>query len=127
MKKEGYIQNEYHQKVKRYCQTLDLKDDAELIARYREAHSKSKAWPEIAAGIRQVGILEMEMYILGNKVFMIIETPLDFDFDSAMARLAKLPRQQEWEDYVAELQGCVKGMTSAGKWHLMDRMFHLYW
>ncbi len=72
MKKEGYIQNEYHQKVKRYCQTLDLKDDAELIARYREAHSKSKAWPEIAAGIRQVGILEMEMYILGNKVFMII-------------------------------------------------------
>ena len=69
----------------------------------------------------------MEMYILGNKVFMIIETPLDFDFDSAMARLAKLPRQQEWEDYVAELQGCVKGMTSAGKWHLMDRMFHLYW
>jgi L-rhamnose mutarotase len=125
-KKTGYQVKEYHQPVKRYCRTLDLKNDAEIIARYRDAHSKSKAWPEIIRGIREVGILEMEMYIHENKVFMIVETPLDFDWDSAMNRLARLPRQQEWEDYVAALQGCDQGMTSTDKWHLMDRMFYLY-
>lgn len=38
--------------VKRYCQTLDLKNNPELIAEYREIHSREKAWPEIREGIR---------------------------------------------------------------------------
>ena len=45
--------------MKRYCQTLDLKADPELIARYRKAHSQPEMWQEIIDGIRQVGILEM--------------------------------------------------------------------
>lgn len=126
MKRHGYRVKEYRQPIKRYCQTLDLVDDAAMIARYREAHSRVEVWPEIVDGIRAVGILEMDMYILGNKVFMIVETPIDFDWDSAMAQLATLPRQQEWEDYVSVLQGCDRGVTSTGKWQLMERMFHLY-
>ena len=124
--KEGYRQKEFGQPVKRYVQTLDLKDNPELIARYVEAHSRYKAWPEIRDGIRQVGILEMEIYILGNRLFMIVETPIDFDWSTAMARLATLPRQQEWEDYVAVFQDCAAGSTSAGKWQMMERMFYLY-
>jgi L-rhamnose mutarotase len=57
---------------------------------------------------------------------MIVETPLDFDWDSAMARLATLPRQQEWEDYMAIFQDCAEGATSDEKWQMMDRMFYLY-
>ena len=53
-------------------------------------------WREIRDGIRAVGILEMEIYILDTSLFMIVETPLDFDWDEAMARLATLPRQAEW-------------------------------
>ncbi len=123
---EGYATRQYHQPVKRYCQTLDLKQDDALIARYREVHDKANAWPEIRQGIREIGILEMEMYIYENKVFMIVETPLDFDWEKAMEKLATLPRQQEWEDFVADLQGCGKGQASADKWHLMERMFYLY-
>ncbi|MBR1414823.1 MAG: L-rhamnose mutarotase [Prevotella sp.] len=126
MEKQGYQQKEFGQPVKRYVQTLDLKDNPDLIARYVEAHSRYKSWPEIRDGIRQVGILEMEIYILGNRLFMIVDTPLDFDWDSAMARLATLPRQQEWEDYVALFQDCPAGSTSAGKWQMMERMFYLY-
>ena len=123
---KGYRQKEYGQPVKRYVQTLDLKENPELIARYVEAHSRYHSWPEIREGIRQVGILEMEIYILGNRLFMIVETPLDFCWDSAMSRLATLPRQQEWEDYVAMFQNCPKGSTSSGKWQLMERIFYLY-
>lgn len=125
-KEEGYKIKEYSGPVKRYCQTMDLKDDPQLIEEYRRRHSESEAWREILAGIREVGILEMEIYILGTRLFMIVETPLDFDWDSAMSRLATLPRQSEWEDYMAIFQNCKPGETSAEKWHLMDRMFHLY-
>ena len=126
MKTEGYKVQKYHVPVKRYCQTMDLKDDPNLIAEYIKRHSESEAWPEIRAGIREVGILEMEIYILGNRLFMIVETPLDFDWDSAMERLAHLPRQAEWEDCVARFQECAPGSTSSQKWKLMERMFYLY-
>ena len=68
----------------------------------------------------------MEIYILGNRLFMIVETPLDFDWDTAMARLATLPRQEEWEAFVASFQRCAEGATSDQKWQLMERMFYLY-
>ena len=123
---EGYKVRSYSQPVKRYCQTLSLRDNPELIAAYKKAHSKEEAWPEIRAGIREVGILEMEIYIIGSKLFMIVETPLDFDWNTAMEKLAKLPRQAEWEDYVAKFQQCAEGATSDEKWPMMERMFYLY-
>ena len=124
--KKGYIVRKYNEPVKRYCQTLSLKNNPGLIAEYRRIHSRAEAWPEIRAGIRSVGILEMEIYILGSTLFMIVETPLDFDWDEAMARLATLPRQQEWENYMAMFQQAEAGATSAEKWQPMERMFHLY-
>ena len=61
--KTGYQVQSYDVPVKRYCQTLDLRDSPELIAEYRKRHSQAEAWPEILAGIREVGIQEMEIYI----------------------------------------------------------------
>ena len=126
MKTEGFKVREYQKPVKRYVQTMDLKDDPALIAEYRRRHSCEQSWKEIRDGIREVGILEMEIYILSTRLVMIVETPLDFDWDTAMARLATLPRQQEWEDYMAMFQQCAEGATSDEKWQMMDRMFFLY-
>jgi L-rhamnose mutarotase len=125
-KKLGYKVKEYHGPVKRYCQTLNLKDNPELIAEYRKRHPQGEVWPETLAAIREVGILEMEIYILGTRLFMIVETPLDFEWDTAMARMATLPRQEEWEAYMAIFQQADAGASSAEKWQLMDRMFYLY-
>lgn len=125
-KRQGYKVKEYSGPVKRYCQTLDLKENPELIAEYRKRHSRGEVWPETLAAIREVGILEMEIYILGTRLFMIVETPLDFDWDSAMARMATLPRQEEWEAYMAIFQQAGANASSAEKWQLMDRMFYLY-
>lgn len=123
---EGFVQKQHGVPVKRYVQTMDLKDDPALIAEYRRRHSREESWKEIRDGIREVGILEMELYILGTRLVMIVDTPLDFDWDKAMARLATLPRQQEWEDYMAMFQQCSEGATSDEKWQMMDRMFYLY-
>lgn len=127
MKENGYPVRQYTEKVKRYCQTLNLKNNPDLIAEYRKIHSREEAWPEIRAGIRAVGILEMEIYIKGCSLFMIVETPLDFDWDEAMEKLSHLPRQQEWEEYVARFQECAPmSSTSSEKWKMMERMFYLY-
>ena len=126
MEETGYKVKQYNGPVKRFCQTLDLKDNPELIAEYRRRHSEGEAWSEIIEGIRQVGILEMEIYILDNKLFMIVETPLDFNWDEAMARLATLPRQQEWETFMSRFQDCSAGASADEKWQMMDRMFYLY-
>ena len=71
-------------------------------------------------------ILEMEIYIWGTRLFMIVETPLDFNWETAMAKLATLPRQQEWEDYMAIFQLVKPGATSSEKWQMMERIFYLY-
>ena len=126
MATEGYRIMNYGQPVKRYVQTMELRDNPELIRLYRLAHSKEECWPEIREGIRSVGILEMDIYILGTRLVMIVETPLDFDWKTAMDRLATMPRQQEWEQYVGQFQDYSNGMRSDEKWQLMDRMFHLY-
>lgn len=123
---QGYKMKEFSMPTKRYCQTLSLKNNPILIEEYRKIHSEEKAWSEIRAGIRAVGILEMEIYILGSQLFMIIETPLDFDWKIAMDKLSNLPRQAEWEKYVSKFQDCPCLSSSAEKWKLMERMFYLY-
>ena len=67
--------------MKRYCQTLELVGDSQMIE--------------------------------------------SFDFVVDNARLATLPRQAEWEAYVARFQGCDPSMTSTQKWHLMEKIFQL--
>ena len=107
--------------MKRYCQTLELVDDEQLIQQYVEAHRH--VWPEVIEGQRQVGILSMEIYRHGRKLFMICDTVDDFDWERDMARLATLPRQAEWEAYVSKFQGCGTNVSSAEKWQRMERIF----
>ena len=125
-KKNGYPVKKFDFPTKRYCQTLDLKDDSALIVEYVERHSEAKVWPEIMEGIRSVGILEMEIYLTGTRLFMMVETTADFDWDKAFSYLAALPRQAEWEDYMSIFQLSKPGASSAEKWQLMDRIFRLY-
>ena len=123
---DGYIQKTYAGRTKRYVQTLDLRDDPEMIREYRKWHSEEFQWKEIREGIRAVGILEMEIYILGTRLVMIVDAPEDFDWKSAMDKLATLPRQAEWEAFVSKLQGCSPDARSDEKWQMMERMFYLY-
>ena len=122
----GYRVRQYDGPVKRYCRTLELRDNPELIAEYRRRHSEDGIRRQVIEGIREVGILEMEIYLVGTHLFMIVETPVDFDWDSAMARLSTLPGQQEWEDYMAEFQVAEQGASADEKWRMMERIFYLY-
>lgn len=124
-KKTGYVLPAGNQAVKRFCQTLDLKNDPALIEEYKHWHMPENRWPEIPRGIREVGVLDMEIYIFGNRLFMIVETPVDFVWDEAFAKLANLERQAEWEAFMSKFQVSAENATSSDKWQLMDRIFKL--
>jgi L-rhamnose mutarotase len=123
---EGYVQHLSNGKIKRYVQYMEISDDPELMAEYRKWHSEEYNWKEIRDGIRQVGILEMEIYLIGNHLTMIVDTPADFNWQESMDRLAKLPRQAEWEAFVSRFQNCSPDVRSDEKWKPMERIFRLY-
>ena len=110
---------------KRYCKTLTLKDDPELIEEYKKVHGIGAVWPEIKQGMKEVGIIDMEIYISGNQLFMIMDTVPDFDHDKAMSELAIKPKQAEWEAYVSKFQVTSADASAKKKWQLMDRIFEL--
>ncbi|NJK85479.1 MAG: L-rhamnose mutarotase [Bacteroidales bacterium] len=121
---------EYKEKIgyttfKRFCKTLELRDDPKLIEEYKIAHAKGNAWPEITQGIKEVGILDMEIYFSGTRLFMIMDTIPEFDHDVAMAKLAKMPRQSEWEAYMAKFQNSNPDASAKEKWQLVERVFKL--
>ena len=109
--------------MQRFVNTLRLVDDPKAIAQYCEVHDR--IWPEIVEGIRSVGIQTMDIYLSGNLAVMIVEIPDHLDLDQAMSTLATMPRQAEWEEYVARFQQCLPGDTSADKWKRMTKVFGL--
>lgn len=120
-----YAQTNYPPQFKRYCKTLALPADAALIEQYRRAHAPDAVWPEINQGLRTIGVLRMEIYLAGQQLFMLMDTVPDFDHDQAMATLANMPRQAEWEAFVAQFQQTLAGSTSDQKWQLMERLYEL--
>ena len=122
----GYVQTLSGGKIKRYVQYLEISDNEELKAEYCKWHSEEYHWKTIRDGIREVGILEMELYMIGNHLVMIVDAPADFNWQEAMDRLATLPRQAEWEAFVAKFQGCDADARSDEKWQPMERIFRLY-
>ncbi len=110
---------------RRFCKTLCLKNDPQLIEEYCHHHASGNTWPEINQGMRDVGILDMEIYLSGNQLFMIMETTPDFDHDRDMDRLADLPRQKEWETFMTKFQDVDPGEPAAGKWQVMERIYSL--
>ena len=123
---EGYEVKRYGVPARRYCQTLDLRHDPELIAEYQRLHGPEGIWPEILQGIKRAGVLEIEIYLLGTRLFMIVDLPADRSWDDVMACMARQPRQAEWEALTARFQQAAADARSEEKWQMMQRIFYLY-
>ena len=112
-------------KFKRYCKTLQLENDPALIEEYKRLHARGNAWPEITQGMKDVGIIDMEIYLSGTTLFMIMDTVENFDHDYAMTKLAAMPRQSEWEATVSKYQKTSVSSSAKEKWKLVERIYKL--
>jgi L-rhamnose mutarotase len=107
----------------RYCLTLDLKNDPQLIKEYEEYHQQ--VWPEIIVSIKDAGISNMEIYRFQNRLFMIMETSADFSFEKKQAMDNENPKVQEWETLMWRYQQALPGAKEGEKWQLMNKIFQL--
>ena len=108
---------------RRYCLTLDLKDDPELIAEYERCHQR--IWPEITQSIKDAGIENMEIYRLGARMFMIIEANETFSFERKAEADRTNAKVQEWEKLMWKFQQPLWGANPGEKWLLMKKIFQL--
>jgi L-rhamnose mutarotase len=109
--------------TRRYCLTLDLKDDPALIAEYRKYHEK--IWPEITKSIKDSGIEDMEIYLLGTRMFMIMEVNEGFSFQEKAAADLASRKVQEWEQLMWKFQQALPQAQPGEKWLRMERIFKL--
>jgi L-rhamnose mutarotase len=121
----GYKKKPVYNEFRRYCKMLKLQEDNELIRKYIEVHKPGNVWPEILNGIKEVGIIDMEIYIKDNIAFMIMDTVPDFNHDEAMKKLESLPGQKKWEEYVAQFQDAGSKADTPEKWGMTERAFIL--
>lgn len=107
----------------RYCLALDLKPDAALIAEYEAWHRN--VWPEVVESIRQSGITDLQIYRIENRLFMIVETDLDFSWERKSEMDKNNLKVQEWERLMWRYQQGLPTARPGEKWLLMDRIFSL--
>src|SRR5207249_55841 len=85
-----------------YGLTLLLKDDADVIDRYKRYHRE--AWPEVIARLKEIGIIEMKIFLIGRRLFMYMEAVDGFDPDRDFPKLNELPRYREWDVLMSSMQ-----------------------
>jgi L-rhamnose mutarotase len=107
--------------MKRYCLALDLKDDPQLIADYEDHHKK--VWPEILKSIHDAGIIAMEIYRVGNRLFMIMEVNDTFSFEQKSKADSTNPKVQAWEELMWKYQQPLSVAKPGEKWILMEKIF----
>lgn len=111
--------------TKKYCFSCDLKNDPELIAEYKMHHAQGNVWPEISQSIKEAGIVDMEIFLTGNRMFMIMETEHTFDPQKKAMMDANNPKVQEWEQLMWKYQKALPWAKNGEKWIAMERIFQL--
>ena len=109
--------------MKRYCLALDLKNDPKLIAEYRKHHQR--IWPEITQSIKDSGIEDLEIYLLGTRLFMIMEVNDSFSFAAKAQADAQNAKVREWEELMWRFQQPLAEARPGEKWLLMESIFKL--
>jgi len=94
-----------------------------MIAEYREHHDR--IWPEIVRSFQEAGIRNLEIYLSGTRLFMILETVDGFSFEEKLKADARNPRVREWEELMWKYQKPLADAKPGEKWRIMERIFKL--
>ncbi|MFM1877578.1 MAG: hypothetical protein RLZZ241_444 [Bacteroidota bacterium] len=109
--------------MKRYMLALDLKPDETLIKEYDAYHRA--VWPEVLESLRGSGIQQMEIFRVGNRLSMLLETEDSFSFEEKARREASNIKVQEWEALMDNYQDRLPWVANGAKWTLMTSVFVL--
>lgn len=104
---------------------LDLKDDPTLIAQYKAWHAPGAVPAAVNKSIRDAGIDELEIFLAGNRMFMILTPGPNFDPAAKAKADAANPAVQDWETLTWGFQQALPFAAPGEKWVLLDRIYAL--
>lgn len=107
--------------MKKHYLALDLKDDEALIKKYEDYHKE--VWPEVLQSLSDSGIQAMEIYRVGNRLFMTIEVSDDFSFERKAKMDAANGKVQAWEELMWNYQQALPFAKPGQKWLSMEKIF----
>jgi L-rhamnose mutarotase len=107
----------------RHCLTLDLKKDETAISEYRRYHVK--IWPEVRDSLIEAGVIDMEIYLMGTRLFMIMDVSDAFSLSAKGAADAVNAKVQDWERLMHGFQQRLPQSGAENWWVVMDRVFNL--
>jgi L-rhamnose mutarotase len=109
--------------TQRFCFSLDLKDDPALIAEYKKHHEK--VWPEVTDSYQKCGVESMEIYLLGVRMFMIMDVNEHFSFEKKAELDRTNPKIRQWEQLMSKFQQVSPHAQNGDKWMRMECIFKL--
>jgi L-rhamnose mutarotase len=110
--------------MNRHVLTINLREDPAAIAAYRRHHAQ--VWPEVTDSLRRAGVRQMDIYLLGRRLVMIVELEDGLDVNQTFAsHRASNARVAEWEALMKGLQEPVAAAGPGDWWAIMEPVFHL--
>ena len=108
----------------RHVFTLNLRDDPAIVETYVRHHRS--VWPEVQASLLRAGVEQMDIYLLGRRLVMIVEMRDGLDYRTAFkSHAASSARVGEWERLMKTLQEPVADARADEWWAAMEPVFHL--
>jgi len=111
--------------VQRTAMALDLRDDENLISTYEQYHQPDGIWSEIPLGIKEVGVVDMQIYRIGTRLFMIIDYDENASLKEIFDKMSTMPRQAEWAKLMAGFQKKISEAQPEEHWASMKPVFLL--
>jgi L-rhamnose mutarotase len=110
--------------MKRYVFTLNLKDAPGIVETYTRYHRD--VWPEVQASLRRVGVEQMDIYVLGRRLVMVVDMRDGVDYLVAFqSHASSSQRVAEWERLMKTLQQPPAEARPGEWWAAMEPVFHL--
>ena len=110
-------------KNRHFCFACDLKDDKDLIEKYKAFHKE--VWQEVIDSIKISGVVDMQIYLTGNRLFMIMTVDETFDFEKKARIDAQNSKVQQWEELMWKFQQALPWAKKGEKWVAMEKIFQL--
>ena len=110
--------------MSRHVFTVNLRDEPHVVDAYVRHHRE--VWPEVQASLRAAGVEQMDIYLLGRRLVMIVELRDGLDYRTAFrTHASSSPRVAEWERLMKSLQEPSADARAGEWWAAMEPVFHL--
>ena len=81
--------------------------------------------PAVTRSIKDAGVLDMEIYLTGNRMFMLMEVEDSFSFEKKARMDEENKEVQEWEELMWNFQQALPWAKNGEKWLRMEKIFKL--